>query len=83
MTPHIHCFYEYEELKSGDVLLRDDSLKMIIGRGKVRLMLNDGRRGTLPGVLHIPGLVRNLISTSAIANVGVRTMFEKDTCKMV
>lgn len=35
MTPHRHWFYEYEELKGGDVLLDDDSPKKIIGRGKV------------------------------------------------
>ena len=35
MTPHRHWFYEYEEIKSGDVLLGDDSPKRIIGRGKV------------------------------------------------
>ena len=83
MTPHRHWFYEYEDLKSGDVLLGDDSSRMIIGRGKVRLMLNNGRRGTLPGVLHILGLARNLIFVSTMVGAGVRTMFEKDTCKMV
>ena len=30
MTPHRHWFCEYEELKSGDVLLGDYSLKRII-----------------------------------------------------
>lgn len=46
-------------------------------------MLNNGRRGTLQGVLHILGLDRNRISISTITNVGVWIMFEKDTCKMV
>ena len=35
MTPHRNWFCEYEELKGGDVPLGDDSLKRIIGRGKV------------------------------------------------
>ena len=35
MTPHRHWFYEYEELKCGDVLLGDDSPKRIVGRAKV------------------------------------------------
>ena len=34
-------------------------------------MFNDVRRGTLPGVLHIPMLARNLIFVSAIVDVGV------------
>ena len=46
-------------------------------------MLNDGRRGTLPSLFHIPSLDRNLISISTMVDVGVHTMFEKDACKMV
>ena len=46
-------------------------------------MLKYGRRVTLLGVLHIPSLARNLISISKMNVVGVQTMFEKDTCKMV
>jgi hypothetical protein len=83
MTPHRHWFYEYVELKSGDVLLRNDSLRRIIGQGKVQLMLNDEIRGILPSVLHILGLARNIIYVSTMEDVGARTVFEKDTCKMV
>ena len=61
----------------------DDSPKRIVGRGKVGLSLKDGGRGTLPGVLHIPGLPRNLIYVRKMSDAGVRTMFENDTCKMV
>ena len=46
-------------------------------------MLNNERRGTLLGVFHIYGLARNLIFVSTMEDAGVRTMFEKDTCKMV
>jgi hypothetical protein len=46
-------------------------------------MLNDKRKGILPGMFHIPGLDRNLISISTIEDAGVQTVFEKDTCKMV
>ena len=46
-------------------------------------MLNDERRGTFPGGLHIPSLTRNLIPISIMVDAGVRTVFEKDTCKMV
>jgi hypothetical protein len=34
-------------------------------------------------VLHIPGLERNLISVSKMSDVGVHTLFQKDSCKMV
>ena len=47
------------------------------------MLLNDRRRGTLPSVLHIPGLDRNLIYVSTMVDTSVHTMFEKDTSKMV
>eukprot|EP00253_Pinus_taeda_P027342 PITA_27342 len=61
----------------------DDRKARIIGRGKVKLKLQGGRVRTLSGVLHIPALARNLISVSKLDDVGVKTVFEKDTCKMV
>jgi hypothetical protein len=65
------------------VFLGDDSTTKIVGRGRVRLILQDGRKITLPGVLHIPGLERNLIYVSKMSDVGVHTLFQKDSCKMV
>ena len=47
------------------------------------MSLIDGRIRTLPSVLHIPALARNLISVSKMDDASVKTMFEKDTCKMV
>jgi hypothetical protein len=43
----------------------------------------DGRIRTLPGVLHIPRLARNLIYVSKMDDAGVKIMFEKETCRMV
>jgi hypothetical protein len=83
MTPHKEWFSEYEKYDGGDVFLGDDSTTKILGRGRVKLLLNDGRIITLPGVLHIPKLARRLISVSKLSDVGVKTIFEKDTCKMV
>ena len=51
-----------------------DSPKKIIGHGRVKLFLNDGRIKTFPGVLHILGLARNLISVNKMANAGVKTV---------
>jgi hypothetical protein len=47
------------------------------------LRLIDGRIRTLPGVLHIPGLAINLISVSRMDDAGVKTIFEKETSRMV
>eukprot|EP00253_Pinus_taeda_P006698 PITA_06698 len=82
-TPHREWFCEYEKYDGGDVFLGDDRKARIIGRGKVKLKLQSGRVRTLLGVLHIPALARNLISVSKLDDAGVKTMFEKDTCKMV
>jgi hypothetical protein len=47
------------------------------------LRLIDGRIRPLPSVLHIPGLDRNLIYVSKMDDAGVKTIFEKETCRMV
>jgi hypothetical protein len=47
------------------------------------LRLIDGRIRTLLGVLHIPSLARNLISVRKMDDVRVKTIFEKETCRMV
>eukprot|EP00253_Pinus_taeda_P031916 PITA_31916 len=82
-TPHREWFCEYEKYDGGDVFLGDDRKARVIGRRKVKLKLQDGRVRTLPGVLHIPALARNLISVSKLDDAGVKTVFEKDTCKRV
>jgi hypothetical protein len=47
------------------------------------LRLIDGRIRTLLGFLHIPGLARNLISVRKMDDARVKTIFEKETCRMV
>jgi len=47
------------------------------------LNIMDVRIRTLPGVLNIPRLDRNLIFVNKMDNVGVKTMFEKETYRMV
>jgi hypothetical protein len=47
------------------------------------MMLQYGRSRTLPGVLHILSLERNLIYVRKMSDAGVHTLFQKDSCKMV
>jgi hypothetical protein len=82
MTPHREWFSEYEKYDGGDVFLGDDSTAKIFGRGRVELLLKDGRIRTLPGVMHIPKLARSLISLSRMDDAGVDIVFGKNTCKM-
>jgi hypothetical protein len=83
MTPHREWFCEYEKYDGGNVYLGNDSTTKIIGKGRVKLRLVDRRIRTLPGVLHIPGMARNLIYVSKMENAGVKTIFEKGTRGMV
>jgi hypothetical protein len=83
MTPLREWFSEYEKYDGGDVFLGDDSTTKIMGHGRVKLLLKDGRIRTLPGVLHIPKLAKSLISISKLDDAGVNTIFGKNTCKMV
>jgi hypothetical protein len=47
------------------------------------LKLMDGRIRILHVILIIPGLARNFISISKMDNASVKTIVEKETCKMV
>jgi hypothetical protein len=83
MTPHREWFCEYEKYDVGNVFLGNDSTTRIIGRGRVKLRLIYGRIRTLPGVLHISGMARNLNYVSKMEDAGVKTIFEKGTCRLV
>eukprot|EP00253_Pinus_taeda_P031125 PITA_31125 len=82
-TLHREWFCEYEKYDGGYVFFGDERKSRIVGRRKVKLKLQGGRVRTLPGVLHIPTLSRNMISVSKLDDLGVKIVFEKDTCKMV
>ena len=81
-TPHREWFCEYEKY-DGDVFLGDDRKARIVERGKVKLKLQGGRIRTLPSVLHIPALAKNLIYVRKMDDAGVKIVFEKDTYNMV
>ena len=63
--------------------MEDDSPTSIIGRDRVKLKMKDGRIRTLPGVLHISNLARNLISVGKVDVAGVNTLCGHGGCKMV
>ena len=83
VTPHREWINEYDEYDGGDAFLGDDRKARIISHGKFKLKLQGGRIITLPSVLHIPTLVKNMIFVSKLDDAGVKTTFEKYTCKMV
>jgi hypothetical protein len=54
-----------------------------MGRGRVKLLLKDGRVRTLPGVLHIPKIARSLIFVSKLDDARMDIVLGNGTCKMV
>jgi hypothetical protein len=70
-------------MKNSMVFLGDDSIAKIMGRGRVKMLLRDGRIRTLHGILHIPKLSRSIIFVSKLDDDGVDTILGKGTCKMV
>lgn len=68
MIAHGEWLCESKRYDGGDVLLGDDSPTNFVKWGKFWLLLRDWRR-----TLHI----------TRMSDVGVRIMFEKDSCKMV
>jgi hypothetical protein len=83
MTPHIVWLCEYLRYDGGNVFLGDESSKKIIGRGKVKLRLINGRIRTLLGVLHIPRLAIKFIYVRKMKNAWVKIVFENETYRMV
>jgi hypothetical protein len=83
MNSHKEWLFEYEKYNGRDVFLGDDSTTKIMGHGRVKLFLKNGRIITLPRVIHIPNLVRSLIFVTKLDDAGVDTLLGKGTCKMV
>jgi hypothetical protein len=51
--------------------------------GKIQVNIMDGRIRTLCIVLHILGLNKKNIYVRKMDDAGVKTVFEKETCRMV
>jgi hypothetical protein len=83
LTPYMKWFCEYENYNGGDVFLGDVLTTKIIGGGRVKKVLKDGRIRNLPRVLHISDLAKSLIFVSQMSVVGIQIVFENETSKMV
>ena len=71
MTSQRDWFSKYEEFDGGKVYLGHNSHLNIVGHGRVKIRFHDGRVKGIDGVLHIPGLARNLLLVSKLGDVGV------------
>lgn len=71
MTPNRNWFSQYENFHGGKVYLGDNSILDIVGHGSICVKFSYGRIRRFDGVLHIPGLARNLLSVSKLIDAGV------------
>jgi hypothetical protein len=83
MSPHKEWLCEYARYDGGDVFLGDESTTKIVGWGRVRMTLQDGRKRTLLDVLQILISERNLISVRKMSDTCMHTLFQKDLYNMV
>jgi len=81
-TSHKCDFIEYVHENFGHTRLGNDYLCKILGIGKVRIMLPNGKWWVLKNVRHITTLKRNLISASQLDNEGQNFAFENKTWKV-
>ena len=59
------------------MLLGDDEPCKIVGKGKLRIKLNNGNDWLLKDVRHIPSMKRNLISTGQLGDAAICIHLEK------
>ena len=74
-TPHRKLFHDYVQGDFGHVLLGDDEPYKIVGKGKVRITLNNGSEWMLKDVRQIPAMKINLISIGKLGDSGCFSMF--------
>jgi hypothetical protein len=83
ITLHREWFNEYEKHNGGDVFVGDDSKTKIMVRGRVELLMKDGRIRTLLRVMDIIDLARIRISILKLDDACVGTLLGKEACNMV
>lgn len=82
-TPHKEWFSTYEEYDGSNIYISDNSSYPIVKKEKVLLRFSDGRIKTLPGVLHVLRLARNLILDSNLKDLVMHVTFDKHGYRLV
>ena len=71
-------FLNYQESSGGNVILGNDSVAQVSGRGRINLEFTSGKILVLNNVLHVPTIRRNLISSSILLSVGYRIVMDSN-----
>jgi hypothetical protein len=81
MTPHRNDLFEYKDLDSKiEMTIADGKMIRVVGTGSVRLTGIDGTCIKMVDVLYIPGLDRQLLSVSRLADRGMSVEFQQKSC---
>ena len=76
MTFNSNFFSTYQKVDGRKVTMGNEACCPMVGIGDVKFVMFDGVERTLTGVLHVPGMSRNLISLSILDKEGFRCIGE-------
>ncbi|KAL3505148.1 hypothetical protein ACH5RR_034989 [Cinchona calisaya] len=72
MCPNRDLFSTYESCNSGIVLMGNNVVCNVVGKGTVRIKMHDGIVRTLTNVRHVHDLKKNLISLGTLESLGCK-----------
>ena len=81
-TPHRGYFIDYVQGDFGLVYLGDTKPCQIVGKGKIKIMLQNGNNWLVHEVRHVPNLRRNLISVGKLGDEGCVVTFHDKNWKV-
>ncbi|CAJ2635130.1 unnamed protein product [Trifolium pratense] len=81
MIGHQDWFIDFDDSYRDSVKLGDDSRMAVMGKGSVRLKINDLVH-VITNVYFVPGLKTNLISIGQLQQKRVTVIFKDDSCKI-
>ncbi|XP_026451934.1 uncharacterized protein LOC113352315 [Papaver somniferum] len=70
---HLYKTYEAVTGEGNEVVSANNLHIKVIGKGTVELSFTSGKTVTLTNVLHVPGIVKNLVSGELVMNAGFKT----------
>ncbi|KAH9779667.1 hypothetical protein KPL71_007786 [Citrus sinensis] len=83
MCPNKNLFLNYEASDGGVVVMGNDAICKVVGKGIIRLKMLDGMTRELVNVRHVPDLKRNLISLGMLDKMGCLVKLESGTLKVM
>ncbi|PKI47432.1 hypothetical protein CRG98_032173 [Punica granatum] len=71
-------FKSYEPMANREVLMGNHQSVKVLGQGTVELNFTSGKKLTLINVLHVPDVIKNLLSASLLCSKGFKVILESD-----